>query len=372
MNRMFVFTFIIMSIIATEYTYALEDFTPEQMVMLMKASREKYVTIKATMKANSYENIDENSEPELKSTRDIISYWTKDKSFSKLTQTRYKDIARGDEHDFIRIETYAITPEWSKKLTEVPDGRKPRGFVKPGNSLQPEVPFYDIDIAMWDISGCNWDDINFSETILTKDEMTNYYILKAKLGDSPKDPFAKLYIDASKDFIPIKKEFFKYDGTLLISYECSDFRQDKHGFWAPYQYSWSDSNVGFSTKYDVEEVVINEPVSEDVFNFTFPDGTVVIDEIANLKYNIEVVEDELIFAIEDNQGILKQEDIIDAPLAKEEKLLAHASEVKSLLETSSASKKKSVNIYLIPAFILLGVILLTTIYVRNKSDMKNN
>lgn len=257
----------------------LKDITPQQLILLMKASRQKYVTIKAKMKASTYENVDGNSVAKLKSTKDIISHWAKDKSFSKITLTRYKDATMGDKHDFISVETYVITPQWSKRLTEVPDGTRPYIQVRPGNSLQEEKPFYGIDNAMWDMCGWKWDDINIDETVMSKDEVNNYYIMKAKMSKSSKGPFVRLYIDPSKDFIPIKKEFLKSDGTLLITYQCSDFRKDKNGLWIPYQYSWSDLNVHISTIYDVEEAILNEPISPDMFNLTFPDGTFVIDKI---------------------------------------------------------------------------------------------
>lgn len=395
LSRLLVFVFTVLTITGIECAFANEDITPEQMVLLMKASREQYVTINAKMKANSYENISEGAEPKLKSTREIISRWTKYKSFSKTIQTEYLDTIPHEGYTPTATKTYAITSEWSKRLTEAPDGRTPRGYVRPGRSLEADQPFYNIYTAMWDLCGWPWEKINFDETTITRNEVNNYYIVKAKMGESSKGPFVRLFIDPSKNFIPVKKEFLKYDGTLLLRYECSSFHQDKNGLWIPYQYSWSDPRVSFSTVYDVEEVVVNEPIPDKLLNFSFPSGTVVNDEIANLQYKIdEMIETQIaldvlvegvrttgvkdnfnsdITANSEQKHLLKSEDIVVTSPANEKDLLATASKAKELLQIPPKQEKKSLNIYFVSFFTLLIIIIVSLVgIVRNKKSMTSN
>ena len=144
--RPLVFAILVVIFTGSSSAFANEELTPEQIILLMKASREQYVTIEAKMKAVRYENVGKDAKPELQSTREIISRWTKNKSFSKTTETQHLDIIPYEGYTPITIKTYAITSEWSKRLLEVPDGRIPRGNVEPGRALERQKPFYNIYI----------------------------------------------------------------------------------------------------------------------------------------------------------------------------------------------------------------------------------
>ncbi|MCD6296567.1 MAG: hypothetical protein J7M30_05385, partial [Deltaproteobacteria bacterium] len=283
--RLFFGIFIISCVVPLG-AYAQTDLTPEQLVLLMKASREQYNGISAKMKATSYQyDADNKAEPKIKSTREIISRWTKDKSFSQTIQTKYREGTLPKDYPPTTIYTCVITSKWSKRLVEVPDGRRPRGYIMPGRAFEQELPFYTVYTALWGLCGYPWEKMNLDEATITRDEETSLYIMKVKIGDSPKGPFLRLYVDTSKGYIPIKQEPLKHDGTLMIRYECSDFHQ-RNGLWIPYRYSWFDPKVNFGAVYEVQEVAVNQPIPSNLLDFEFPEGTIVSDDRIGSTYTV--------------------------------------------------------------------------------------
>ncbi len=316
------------------------NLTPEQLVLLMKASREQYNTIDAKMMATSYQYDPNNkAEPKLKSTRDIVSHWTRDKSFSRTVETSYPDTIPREDYTPTIITTCAITPSYAKRLVEAPDNRTPRGYVRSGTSLESlekDQPFYTIYTAMWDFSGWPWEYMNLDEAVVTRDEKNKCYIMKVKMGSSPKGPLITLYIDPSKSFIPVEKEFLKYDGTLLLKYKCSDFHQVGHRLWIPYRYSWFDPRVNYGAVYEVERVTVNEPIAEELLDFAFPAGTIVYDNIVNVRYKINDA-NQAQEAIVDPCSAIMTDVAVTAP-AKEDALVASALKAKELLDTHASVK----------------------------------
>ena len=329
------------------------DITPEQLVLLMKASSEQYNTITAKMKAMTYQYGDDNKvDPKLRMTRDIVSRWTRKKSFSRTVQTSYPDKISHKDYTPTTIITYTITPKHSKRLTEASDNRTPRGYVT-GMSLEKDQPFYTIYAAMWGFFGWPWDKMNLDEATVTRDEKNNYYIMKVKMGSSTKGPWITLYIDPSKSFIPVKKEFLKHDGTVLLTYQCSDFRQVANGLWIPYGYFWFGPKGNYGAVYEVEQVTVNKPIPDNLLDFAFPSGTIIHEERYNLRYTIDDVTQPQ-DPIADPCSETTTNIAVTAP-AKEEDLVAAASKAKELLHTHAIKTIVSPAIEVWPGTVLVTV-----------------
>ncbi|MHC4241726.1 MAG: hypothetical protein ACYSU4_04925 [Planctomycetota bacterium] len=252
--------------------------TPEQLFSLMKASREQYFTFDAEMIATSYKhdiNDVKNEKPQM--TRKIISRWTKDRSFGKITQTNYTNGASST-----KTYTYAIANQWSKRLLEKPN-KVPRGVVRPGSLLNGEQAFYTVEQALWSIFGFPLEKANLEETKINYDDENDVYVVKGPVGSQM---IAVLYVDPSLDFIPVKKEIYKQDGTLLLTFECDDFHESTEGLWIPRKYMWFDPRKNYSVQYKIENIKVNESIDQTLLNFDFPEGTVVNDEISGLRYMI--------------------------------------------------------------------------------------
>jgi len=327
------------------------NLTPEQLVLLMKASREQYNIVDAKMKERFYQYDPNNqSEPKVKMSREIVSRWTRDKQFSRTVETSYPDKIPHKDYSPTIVHTYVTTSTWSKLLIEAPDNRIPRGYIKSGVSLEEEKGFYTIYDAMWKLLGFPWEKMNLAETTVTRDEKTHYYIMKARMGDHPRGPFVTLYIDPGRDFIPVKKEMVKPDGTIVLRLECNPFRR-VNGLWIAYRYCWFDPRVNYGAVTEVEDVKVNQSIPDNLLEFSFPKGTIVSDEMHGLKYTIEGVDQSPA-----DKGKAGSEIAADTKLTapvKEEQLRTVASKAEQMLQTLTAEQAVPLAIQIWPTIVLV-------------------
>jgi len=275
----FIVAFSMSPVFALESQYSLE-----QLISLMEASMQRYETVTTEMEAVSYKGVDSNGNPKLQRKRQIISRWTKTKSYSKTVE-QYADLLPNRPEE--TIKTVVIAQEWHKFLDEASDDRTPRGHIKQGHSQ--ELAFYPPTAALWDIF-CqipwNKDKLNLDEATVEKDPVSGLLVLKCRLGFQPKSANVILYIDPDKDFIPVIKEFRGYDGELFQRYE-SVLQKSDSGLWIPKEYSFHDPRMKYTTKFNVKKIIINTPIPEEMLDFTFPSGTFVVDEVASLRYQVD-------------------------------------------------------------------------------------
>lgn len=328
------------------------DLTSEQLVLLMKASREQYNTVTAKMKARSYQYIDGKADPILRSTREIISRWTKNSSFSRVVETQYPEVKPHKDYPLTTIYTHVITPKWSKRLIEA-DGRKPRGHVKPGRAFEQELPFYTVYTAMWGLCMRRLEEINLREATVTRDEKNNCYILTSKIGNSPQGPSCRLQVDPTKGYIPVVQEPLKPDGTPMNRYECSDFRQTAAGLWVPYRYSWLDPKVSYGAVYEVEELTGNEPIPENLLDFDFPKGTIVSDERIGSRYIVGTATAREDTTVDPCSQAQQTEAVTVTAPATDDELRSAAAKAKELIKAQSGTDKPSPAIEVSPKIVLV-------------------
>jgi hypothetical protein len=141
-----------------------------------------------------------------------------------------------------------------------------------------------------------------------------------------------------------------YDGTPVAKYECSDFRQSSHGLWIPYQYSWFIPKLNYGGIYKVKEVIVNESLAKNLLDFEFPVGTIVYNEILNLRYEIEDVNHPQSFVDDPCSESLTT--VLGTPV-EEEALLVAASKAKVLLEAQISTEAKISQIEVYPLTVLV-------------------
>jgi hypothetical protein len=343
-----VFTVIAASAIAPAATFAHENLTPEQLISLMKASCEQYNTISAKIKGTVYEQVADNVEPKIRIASETISRWTRARRFNKNVDTQYPDVVPGRDWSPTIIRTYVITPQWSKRLHEVPDNRSPRGIIMAGTALEQEDTAYTVYTAMWDLCGWPWDKINLETATIVHDQKNNLYIMKVKLGSSQKGPWDILYVDPSKGYIPVKKEFLKHDGTLMTRYECSDLRL-VNGLWVPYRYSWFNPGVNYGGVFEVQELTINEPIPVNLLDFEFPEGTIVDDQRIGSSYTVKSVPGTAATAPPEGAAVPLQSTMTPAT---DEQLATAAAKAKELLKAASGGQPAAA-IEVSPQFVMV-------------------
>lgn len=267
------------------------DLTAKELIKLMKASSQRYVDITANITATAYKEIEGEPEPEVQRITKIITRRTKDRTFWKIDVTLYPSSWYPNiNKQYRESKTFAFHPNYTKRLLEEPN-RAPSGLIRSGGITHTGLDrgFYSIYWVLWgDAMELLWWEKKprLHETKLHYDKNDNIYILSVQIA-SEKGPIWEFYVDPDKNFIPIKTEWFRADGTLLKRVKCDEFQQVNH-LWIPVKYCWSDpARSEYSEYYEVEKFTVNEPIDPNLLDFSFPAGTIVRDEIAGLKYRIE-------------------------------------------------------------------------------------
>lgn len=260
----------------------IETPAPKKLISQIQASSKRYNSYNAETHINAFRPRKDTNEPELVYSKKVVWRSTSDKSFCKIDSIDYEQIEQSAPPTKTTT-TYLTTPQYSKKLVES-DNTKPRGEVAPPNQLENNHCLTMPRDAMWDF--CTWplDKADTNASSVSFDSKTNTYILKLKMGSTNNSPFIKLYVDPSKGYLPTRKQLLKHDSTLVMDFKNHDFKQLKDSLWVPLKYTWLDPRDNFKTIYEVKKIAINETIPDNLFELTFPKGTIVTNNIANKKY----------------------------------------------------------------------------------------
>jgi hypothetical protein len=258
--------------------------TPEQLILLMEASAKQYTSMEATINASDYLQEKETSEQIVQGVYEIVTRWSQDKEYWKISRTIYPTADRPNTHE--EIVTYSFSPQQTKQLNEEL-GKIPRGLVRFGGKRDVDQSFYTIHLALWEYCDILWKKFHDQRDMSLKyDRLSNLYEFKVRMEDSSDSAFL-FYVDPTKKFIPVKKDYF-VQNTLWKHIECSQF-QKINDVWIPYSYFCSDLKQSRVEYYEVEQVSVNVPIEDKLFDFDFPKGTVIIDEIANIKNKFRAI-----------------------------------------------------------------------------------
>jgi hypothetical protein len=285
MKKNFVKAFIL--IFSINITFATEDsYTPEQLLDLMEASMQNYETMTAEVETSSYRISREGLPDELEMNLTRTWRWTKTRSYCKTDQRNIASKDRPSSQPEQKIKSVVLAPEWEKSLVEIPGSSTPRGKIRQRGAMQ--VTFNTPMATMWDIF-CEmpWQKshINLADASVEKENNSGLLIFKYRIGFDPKATQVVLYVDSSKDFIPVVKEYRLYNEELVFRYE-NVLQKSDSGLWVPKEYSIAIRDERFK-KYIVKNLKVNVPIPDQLLDFAFPSGTVVIDEIADLRYHVD-------------------------------------------------------------------------------------
>ncbi len=329
------------------------QLTPEQLICLMKASKERYISIEAKMQATRYQYADDNSIAVIQSNDDIISRWRKDKHYSRTIRTEYTVENSPVKDVYVNL----VTKKESKEY------RLQHNGLRLGNislTTEGDLPFVTIHLAMWSSNNII-ESINLSTATVYWDKEKNLYILKSTYASKTEPPSIRLFFDPSKDFIPVRREYMQFDGTVFHIEECSDFEKTPDGLWVPYRYSWYTPHVRYGGVYTVETMTVNEPIAEDKFNFEFPPGTKIYDEFLKVHRRIPDSNspNKLLSEIatsKEEPNVPGDNDITITSAAKETELLGAAQKASRLLaEYSEPQEIKTPSIEVSPSIVLVTV-----------------
>jgi hypothetical protein len=273
-----------------------KEYSPEELLLLMEASYQRYKTMNAELEATYYQGYDESGKRIKQRTQEIIYRWTRDRDYSEVNE-RYMD--RPVDMPESVLYKKSTTGKWTRKLMIGSGEGHPRGAIEPGRKSLDK--FTKPNCAIWEInqSGIPMDksNIDFSRASVQTDETTGYLIMKFRLGDHEKAAKIVLHIDPTRDYIPIINEFRTYDGRLLEKRTCK-LERNPDGLWIPKEYSWENPNpeINYLAEYKVEKIEINTPIPDEQLDFEFPKGTIITDKVAGLRYETDldhIIEDSI-------------------------------------------------------------------------------
>jgi len=326
-------------------SFATGDLTFEQLADLTKASAGRYISIDSRMVATSYKNkTDEAAQGEIQMVREIThrSSAERGKSCWRIETTYYQSAESGKPAERKTVTTYAVTPQYVKRLDETPNGI-PRATIRPGGITDLDQDFLTVCLAMWYRCDLLWEKRDLHKTSVDYDPASGTYILEAQFL-SDRGPIWRFWLDPTKDFIATRREFLSKDGTLFNRFWCEDFRK-VNGLWVPYRYSWFDPSAKYGVVYEVQEVTVNEPVSDELLDFEFPQGTIVRDERIASKYVVGRAESE-------RRPTSTTSGTVGTP-ATDEELAAAAAKAAELLREQSPAQSQPPQIKVLPEMVLV-------------------
>lgn len=256
--------------------------TPEQIILLMEASAKQYFCMEAKINASDYFQEEGTCEQIVHGVYEIITRWSQDREYWKIAQTIYPTSKQSETHE--ETATYSFTPDRTKQLNEEP-GKTPRGLVRFGGIRDVDLSFYTIHRALWEHCDILWKKMHDQRNMTLKyDKISNLYEFKVRVEDASDSIFI-FYVDPTKKFIPVKKDIFSQN-ALLKHLECKQF-QKINDVWIPFNYFWTDPPRNRIEYYEIEQVSANVPIDDYLFDFDFPKGTIIRDEIANMRQKFQ-------------------------------------------------------------------------------------
>ena len=257
---------------------------PEQIILLMEASEKQYTSIEAKINASAYIQEGEFSEQVVHGVYEIITRWSQDKEYWKISRTIYP--TADDPKTCEEVVTYSFTPEQTKQLNEE-EGKIPRGLVRFGGVRDVDRSFYTINRVLWEDCDILWKKLHDQRDMTLKyDRINNLYEFRIVIDEHSGSAFT-FYVDPTKKFIPVKKDIF-VQNSLIKHLECTQF-QIVNDVWIPYRYFCNDLQQKRSEYYEVEQVTANVPIDDKLFDFDFPKGTIIRDEIANMRRKFGII-----------------------------------------------------------------------------------
>ncbi len=291
-----------------------QPLNAEQIALLVLASREQYRTFE-TLTIHSAYILEGDKQVKSVDSRTLLRM-AGPRSYARMEATEYgPNPANPDVNETRFTREFATTSQWSKMMTQSPD--RVRGIVD-RTSLR-EIGLTVAD-ALWGLHGQDWTIFRDSDATCKLDEKSGHYILEARFG-RPADSTNRIVaeIDPDKGFLPAKIMAQSADGKVLMTVENSEFRQLPNGLWLPHKYTLSSfGDFSAMEVYQVEEARVNIEIPDDQLDFVFPDGTIVQDRIARLRY------------------------VVDQP-ASNESLPASADKVTTIMGTSESPQRKSLD-----------------------------
>jgi len=250
--------------------------TSEQLWLLMEASRQRYTTLEAHIEMRAYGmGSPEEQGARLKATQTILESRAPDILNTTCEWVLY---TTQPSNELRWKERYFVTPLQEKRFREDRDSRT--GHVERPGVTAPWRTVYD---ALWGVCSVGWARLTSRIPTASVSEEDGLYIVEFRGYDGPQAPWLRLWIDPTKDYVPVRQELLLPDKSTMTRQETGDWGH-LGGVWVPLSYKTTSFLDQAWNEYRVTSIRVNEPVAEDSLAFDFPPGTDVHDKIRGIDY----------------------------------------------------------------------------------------
>ena len=268
----------------TDVTGDDDELTPQQLVAAITAGRDRYSSFSCELYQVMCKQVGDKlllpSAP--LTTTDATWRWTKDRSFAKMNRHTYGP----DGVAMHMTRTYVFTPRWSKRLHESPAEARPRAIIEGPGRMAGEVDLFDLRKAIWE-PFVDLSRLSDSRAQVHRDSQNGNYTITLQVKENGLT--VSMTVDPKKGFLPVKRENYLPGTDRYMRCQFEDFRQLEEGLWLPFRYVFTAS-TGVANVYEVKSAKVNVEIPEDLLDFPFPQGTIVNDHIANLRYTVDTDE----------------------------------------------------------------------------------
>lgn len=91
-------------------------------------------------------------------------------------------------------------------------------------------------------------------------------------------------LDARREFVPLKKTSRNADGTISVQVDYEGYAPDPGLGWRPGVIRIAESITNGRSDFIIKELNVNKGIPERAFDFEFPRGTVVTDDVESTEY----------------------------------------------------------------------------------------
>lgn len=292
--------------------------TPEQIELLIAATREE---IRSVDQELLYEKTVEprggDKRPQPVSCGKVTVRRTQDLAYHSYDATHYGLDQSGNVLSETReIISRSSNGAWLKTLDQSPQYAAPMGYVEsaePGRGA--DAGWWTPENAMYHLFDAMRGMFNADFASASQNDVGNYVVVIQTPGRE-----VTYEVDPAKGFVPVHSAV--YDTTEGVPVVLSEFKGRRiervaDGIWMPMEHetwvAWDDAGDEMSyvhESWQVERLVVNQPIERELLEVTFPQGVLVRDRLAHLRYVIGEEVHRLSSTINEDSGMIE---ILDDP-----------------------------------------------------------
>jgi outer membrane lipoprotein-sorting protein len=127
------------------------------------------------------------------------------------------------------------------------------------------------------------------------------------LNKATKALWGSVYFSVEHGYTPVRYEYGRRGNQPVVRYDVTSLEKVSDGLWFPKSGYMERIGRERRTVFTAAKIVLNQGLGDDFFDFEFPPGTKIYDEILDLVYIFRPTEDEFNTWLEDQERLRAHE-----------------------------------------------------------------